>query len=92
MSKQSLQERTLYMSESIHVPWTCKCLFWSHFSTLWLAWSGDGHLGEDPSPPVAPRTPETCHKFNIVVLKLSHDDVFIPTEKTFGKFYMNRLI
>ena len=61
-------------------------------SVVSLVREGIGHLGEDPSPPVAPRTPETCHKFNIVVLKLSHDDVFIPTEKTFGKFYMNRLI
>ena len=33
-------------------------------------WSGDGHLREDPGPPVAPCTPETLHKFNIVVLKL----------------------
>ena len=34
------------------------------------SWSGHGHLREDPGPPVAPCTPETLHKFNIVVLKL----------------------
>ena len=55
--------------------------FFLHFSTLWLAWSGDGHLREDPGPPVAPCTPQTLHKFNIVVLKLFHCQVFYLLQK-----------